>query len=157
MAGLRQETKRIGAARYTVNQLGYGDARPLLWLGASVLLPSLKALEGVRLLDDQGQLVLVELVTKDIGIIGKAAELFFERAKPDDFERVVALFTERTMVQLDGAKAPAALKEIAELHWPSRYGDFGAWLAFSFEVHFGPFSQGGNAAAGSGSPGSKDP
>lgn len=157
MAGLRKEEKRIGNARYTVSQLGYGDARPLLWLGASVLLPSLEALEGVRLIDDAGRLVLVELVTKDIGLIGKAARLFFERAKPDDFERVVRMFTERTLVQIDGAKGPVALASIEELHWPSRYGDFASWLAFSFEVHFGPFSLGGGEAAGSGSPGSKDP
>lgn len=148
MTGLNTAEKRIGGALYKVHQIPYSDAKPLLWLGASVVLPAIQSLEGL----DVGKLLAGELAPGDVqidaGIVGKAFRIFFDRASKDDFDRVESLFTARTQVKVDGGKW-IPLAKVAELHWPQAgYGALGQWLAFSVQVHFGPFSSapGGGAA-----------
>lgn len=152
MTGLRVEERRIGDAVYRVHQLPFGEARPLLWLGASVITPALEALEGVNVLDLLAGKKSVGDVEVGLDAFGRAFRIFFDRATEADFVRVEELFTARTFVKVDGAKDFVRLGDVKDLHWPSRYGAFASWLRFSAEVHFGPFSR-GSAQAGAGLPG----
>lgn len=133
--GLRVETKTIGDSTYRVTQLPYGKARPIMWLAASVLLPAIEALGGVKAVLG-GDL----LDSVDVGTVGTAFKLFFDRATDAQMTTVEDEFTEQTLVKPPGAKEFVPLKSVRELHWPSRYADLGAWFRFSVEVHFGPFS-----------------
>lgn len=140
MAGLNVIERTIGDSRYRVRQLGFGDARPLIWLGASVVLPAIEALGGVRVVNERGAVAMSALATLDISVIGKAARVFFDRARAEDFDRVVDIFSRQTEVMPSGSSKWIPLTDVAEVHWPSRYASLLAWFAFSIEVHFGPFS-----------------
>lgn len=141
--GLREETKTIGDSVYRVNQLPYGKARPIIWLAASTLLPAIESMGGVKL-----AMNLDALGDVDVAVIGKAFKLFFDRASEADFDCIESIFTEHTLVRPPGAKAFVALSSIRDVHWPSRYADLLAWMRFSVEVHFGPFSFGSKRGAG---------
>lgn len=149
-AGLSKIERRIGDAVYTVHQLPFEDARPILWLGASVVLPALEALEGVDVLSlvglgDTGKTILD--VEVGVDAIGRGFRIFFDRATEADFARVEELFARHTFVQVDASPKQMRLSEIRTLHWPGRYPAFLSWLRFSIEVHFGPFSRGPAAGA----------
>jgi hypothetical protein len=133
---LNTGTKVIGDTTYKVAQLPYGEARPIIWLAMTTLLPALEALGGWKMA--QGMAALGDL---DIAVIGKAFRLFFDRATAEDYERVENLFTQQTLVKLPGSKQFITLASVRDLHWPNRYADLFSWLWFSVEVHFGPFSR----------------
>lgn len=146
MTGLNVDDKRIGDAVYRVSQLPYGEARPLLWRAASILAPALEAMPGL----DMKKIAGGDLSSLDgVGLdaIGRAFRIFFDRASEDDLERFTAAFAKQTLVKVDGAKALVPLEQIAELHWPGRYGDWMQWFVFSARVHFGPRSRGSHGGA----------
>lgn len=147
MAGLRTEERQIGSTRYRVVQLGLSKARPILWLGASTLVPGLESLGGIKIVDEHGRVNLRALLEADLGTIGKAARIFFDRATVADFERVEEAFASTTLVNVGGDKW-VKLADVRELHWPSvGYGEFFGWFAFAVEVNFGPFSFGSGAVS----------
>lgn len=148
MTGLRSEEQRIGDAVYRVHQLPFGQARPILWLAASVITPALEAADGVDLKGMLAGAVNPLDVEVDLGKIGKALRIFFDRASEADFARVEELFAVQTLVHVDGTKSFVRLSEIRETHWPGRYAELMAWLRFSAKVHFGPFSRGSAPVVG---------
>ena len=135
--GLRVETKTIGDSTYRVTQLPYGKARPILWLAASVLMPAIEALGGLKVAMGPNL-----IAGADLGMLGKAFKLFFDRATDAEMTSVEDAFAEHTLVKPPGAKDFIPLASIRDVHWPNRYADLVGWFQFSVEVHFGPFSRG---------------
>lgn len=144
------QEKRIGQCTYRATRMSYGEAMPLLWLAASKLLPSIEALGGVTLFRramaahaDGGRSPLTSLAEMDVGVIGKAFRILFDRASFEDAQRFASAFAGKCWVSTPTSKGFVPLASIEEAHWPSRYGEFLEWMLWCTEVHFGPFSVAG--------------
>jgi hypothetical protein len=142
VTGLATREERIGDALYRVHQLPYEEARPFIWLGASIVLPALEALDGVDVIGLVTGRKTVDDITVGVDVFGRAFKIFFDRATESDFLRFEAACSKQTFVQVDGDKAARRLDDIKSTHWPSRYAAWFRWMQFSFGVHFGPFSRG---------------
>ncbi len=117
------QTTTIGAWRYSVKPLPAGQGLALMARLSKMLGPGVAAL----------------VANDGSGAIGRALSGLLERVNPEEVVEIARQLAATTEVSQAGAKAPASLAEVFDVHFAGDYGPMMEWLKFALEVNFGPF------------------
>lgn len=76
------------------------------------------------------------------GSVARAVEGVLERAEPDAVVAIARELAASATISQPGAKAPAKLDEVFDVHFAGDYEPMFAFLRFAMEVNFRPFVEG---------------
>lgn len=161
MSGLASPpTFEIGPYRFEPQKMPFGTSRPLFLRALAICAPTIKAagkldLRGLVL--GQGKAIeelRVAILGSDdaktsaLSALGAAAEVFFDRATPEDFEKFEEAFASHCLVRKVGESKSSRMLDAREIIWPELgYGAYTRWFVACARAQFGPFSSGGSKAA----------
>lgn len=135
MAGMKQQTRKIGSSEYRVTQLPFGKAREMFVKLFRILGPVL----GEALLSPgsaTGAAALASMTGSTLGNILKQMPALITEEDLKDFCQV---FGEKTQLIRDDGKTPWLTAELQETHFAGGMLEMFKWLAFCVEVNFGDF------------------
>ncbi len=121
------QSTTIGAWRYTVKPLPAGAGLALMARLAKMLGAGAAGLLGGD---------------STSAAVARAVGSLLERVNPEEVVEIARQLAAATEVSQPGAKAPALLSEVFDLHFAGDYMALVEWLKFALEVNFGPFVAG---------------
>lgn len=161
MSGLApQPIFEIGSYKFQPQKMPFGVSRPLFIRALAICAPAVKAAGSLDLRGlAAGKAESFEALQSSLGsdgdarsgmleAFGAAAEVFFDRARPEDFEAFEEAFASHCLVRGQGETKWSRMTDARESIWPELgYAAYTKWFVSCARIQFGPFSSGGSKAA----------
>jgi len=157
MTGLASPAQfTIGGWTFQPQKMPFGVSRPLFVRALAICAPAVQAakqidLRGLVLGQDKAlsDVRAAMLGSEDakgsvLAAFGAAAEVFFDRAKREDFDAFEEAFASHCLARRVGETKWSSMIDARELVWPELgYVAYTRWFVQCARAQFGPFSSGG--------------